>query len=1820
MKRILILCILLGCTIIAMAQTTWQVGPTRTYTQPSQVINLVNNGDIVEIDAGEYLGDVGAWAADNITLRGVGGRAHIRANGNYSQGKAIWVIKGDNYVLENIELSECTVPDQNGAGIRQEGTNLTLRNCYFHDNETGILTTDDANSTILIEYSEFARNSHPNGQAHNIYVNHIQNLTIQHSYFHGSVVGHNVKSRAAQTNLWYNRIMDESDGQASYIIDIPDGGVATIAGNLIQQGASATNKHVMSYGGENPNIYSNNELNFYNNTVINQRHNGYFFYMRSDVLFSIFRVFNNIFAGPMEGAIANNSSYDIDMTSNNRYFSNPNDAGLIDYQNYDYGLTSTSPVINQGIPPTTMALSDIVYEYVHPHDRVSRPVVGDIDMGAYEYGANQTFSFFIFADGPTSLCPNETTTLSGSPDNANSTSPYVFNWSTGQNGQDIIVSEPGTYYATVTDANGLTASASYTVGTSSNCDNNSGGGICGVSPNSPTVWQVGPSRTYTTPNQVLNLVEDGDIIDIDAGEYISNDEIWTAHNLTIRGVGGKAHIKPSSDNPNDAIWVIQGDNYLLEDMEFSESVGFVAMGAGLRSEGTNLTIRNCYFHDNEQGFLATANSNSTVLIDRTEFYRNYHPNDISENIYADRIKNLTISHSYIHGGRTGNNIASAAAKTNIMYSRVMDEIDGSSHHLIEFTSGGVVNMLGNVLQQSANTVHWPAIAYGNLNNGTHPVNEFNFYNNTFVEERGSAFFFDFYHTVSISNIRVFNNLFAGDSDIANGNVNIDMTNNLHYRNINDAGLEDYTTYNYELTSTSPAINTGVTPSTQGVEVLVNNYFTYPEPKEERVLAGIIDIGAFEYGAGYQMDSEIRVVGPTSLCPDETTELNAGDGFRYYNWYLDGNRMVEHDQSQRIVINKPGHYEAVVRSFGGTYSRASYSININHECSPCDEPNNTVTVTEVEGLLINNHPMQIGRPFRKGEIMDYPQVLINNVPVLTQANVKTRWEDGSVKHAILNFIIPSIKPYSTTILSFQNQTNGHHTGSLTNTEMLDTRFNFDATIELTNASNQVITSSARQILQNGHIEYWLEGEVATSVILTDHSINRATDIGFDNHRSFRPIFHATFWHDLDRVEVRYIGEIANSETLQPMFYDVELTAGNTSPISLYQELDLEHHGLSRWTKKYWIDSTTDPKLNINHNIAYLAATTLIPNYNPTLEIPENITDTYYATQYNAWTNSNTDRTLFGGGQWTKYMPTGGGRFEIGIYPEWTVRWLYTGDWRDEEVAFGSADLAAAWPYHLREGDTNRSYLPEGNPSAMGKPVSVHARPGFWFNFGTHCLNEVAPCLYLDDEDRIHPVVTPEEFNQIEHGWIPDNAHQPDPYSPQYLLSGEYWYLEEGYFLASYGITKSTPHSRGPNDRHGWGGMTNNQIRGIAWSFRNRVQMAALAPDDSPEKEYFTEMTSHAITNFESILNLPASLPEYSDYWQWGMDNHYDIYSHSGSREPNTLQYWIPPTTDNGYGCDESKDVAASTRPWQVNLVLFALGRGEELGFNTTQLRQFTGQHLVDMLTHPDYSPYFVQLSEEPVIQASTGQYFQTWADLYNEICQDHVGDTPIFEREYLSYSMGASSFMTDLPNGDMAWDFIVENAANNPSLNNNPEWALLPRNPVNSTLAIAQTTFEARLLENVTYLQWRITNNKSIASFELEKATTNHVFNKIASLDHTTYQWQDKDLQAGTTYYYRLKIIFEDGSEDYSNIEIISLDEKNSLAVYPNPATNVLHLKWSEESTGHIRLFNSQGILMKHRQLDGNQNQNVDLSNLAAGIYYLEWESYTGRKVYKVVVL
>ncbi len=362
--------------ICAFARTL-PVGPGKLYSVPSAVLANVQDGDTVLIEPGLYQGDVASWTKNNLVLKGTAKFAHLDAGGKSAEGKAIWVISGKNTVVENIEFSGATVPDQNGAGIRQQGDNLTVRHCYFHGNEDGILGGGGTASEVMIEYSEFASNGFGDGQSHNIYISNVKSFTLRFCYSHEARIGHEVKSRANANYLLYNRILDGLNGTASYSVDLPNGGTSFLIGNVFQQSPLSDNSTLVSYGAEGL-TNSPNDLFIYNNTFVNDMTGGNFIRVATGTRNAKFG--NNLFVG--HGTMYTGTA----DTTNNLLLPSA-DPGFANRTAFDYHILSTSPAIDKGKAFDSAQGFSLVptFEFFSLGAGKPRAVHGLLDLGAFEF-------------------------------------------------------------------------------------------------------------------------------------------------------------------------------------------------------------------------------------------------------------------------------------------------------------------------------------------------------------------------------------------------------------------------------------------------------------------------------------------------------------------------------------------------------------------------------------------------------------------------------------------------------------------------------------------------------------------------------------------------------------------------------------------------------------------------------------------------------------------------------------------------------------------------------------------------------------------------------------------------------------------------------------------------------------------------------------------------------------------------------------------------------------------------------------------------------------------------------------------------------------------------------------------------------------------------------------------------------------------------------------------------------------------------------------------------------------------------------------------
>lgn len=605
---------------------------------------------------------------------------------------------------------------------------------------------------------------------------------------------------------------------------------------------------------------------------------------------------------------------------------------------------------------------------------------------------------------------------------------------------------------------------------------------------------------------------------------------------------------------------------------------------------------------------------------------------------------------------------------------------------------------------------------------------------------------------------------------------------------------------------------------------------------------------------------------------------------------------------------------------------------------------------------------------------------------------------------------------------------------------------------------------------------------------------------------------------------------------------------------------------------------------------------------------------------------------------------------------------------KEQSLVNADLGAAWPIHLREADSSyaRTYLQNSNISAYGKPVSACSRPFFWFDIGRF------DWTYTPLEQRVK-FVNGWEVNQSDwnafNGWIPDNAHQPDLFSIPYMLIGDYWYLEELIFIASYGTVNSNGSyttsylGRGPT---GAEGNLGDQIRGCAWNLRTRARTAILVPDTFVEKIYFTQKVNEQIEIWEGSKDIVGTSNYNSANYLWGKNIHKTTVNNNYGNSP--LQIWeIGSTYHVQYEINADSALYAIS-PWEINFLIFSLGHIEELGFASSPLRKYIGRYLVDMITKPESTPYNVALSRLPVVSKETGQYFNYWRNItnainYNYFNQDiqHEFNSQLTDTEhgYANIAMCATSFITDLPNGNGAWLFMDTQAINNPLLHNNPKWAIVPRDSSAYCLTkFSNQTFEICEGDSIQIFgKWLKAEGTYLDTFPLSTFCDSIVVTALIvhSLPPTPIATQAANIiysssSTGNQWYNSSGIIYGEVSQVFIpdsvgiyfvivtdsngckslpsnsvNFILTSIKEylKKQIHIYPNPANNYIVIEITEKELLDKKMYYEISTIGGQTQKVSSLKENksfINVENLPSGIYFIKiYKENSLIGVYKVVV-
>jgi hypothetical protein len=270
----LVVAVVIFCGRHSVLARTLEVGAGRPLDRPSAAAAIARDGDMIAIAPGRYL-DCAIWSASHLTIFGTGPGVVI--TGETCDRKALFIIQGDNITVRNITFTGARSPWGNGAGIRAEGRLLTVENSRFIDNEDGILGANFPQDALIILDSTFIGNGGPgicpNGgcPAHGVYAGRTALLRISGSKFLSTRIGHHIKSRALRTELINTEIKDRTNGTASFLVDVPNGGILVMRDNVLEKGPKSDNSTAAVMIGEEGAILPTSELRIDHNRFSNDQ-------------------------------------------------------------------------------------------------------------------------------------------------------------------------------------------------------------------------------------------------------------------------------------------------------------------------------------------------------------------------------------------------------------------------------------------------------------------------------------------------------------------------------------------------------------------------------------------------------------------------------------------------------------------------------------------------------------------------------------------------------------------------------------------------------------------------------------------------------------------------------------------------------------------------------------------------------------------------------------------------------------------------------------------------------------------------------------------------------------------------------------------------------------------------------------------------------------------------------------------------------------------------------------------------------------------------------------------------------------------------------------------------------------------------------------------------------------------------------------------------------------------------------------------------------------------------------------------------------------
>lgn len=515
--------------------------------------------------------------------------------------------------------------------------------------------------------------------------------------------------------------------------------------------------------------------------------------------------------------------------------------------------------------------------------------------------------------------------------------------------------------------------------------------------------------------------------------------------------------------------------------------------------------------------------------------------------------------------------------------------------------------------------------------------------------------------------------------------------------------------------------------------------------------------------------------------------------------------------------------------------------------------NTDTVSETQTSV----PLTFGQVFSQGDVPDANALygkLSDGTVVPLQVDVKAKHPDGSVRHAIISSMLTTL-PYNQTLAITLIKAASATTPAAGTTPTALLAAGFTAGVNIT-LNGQLYTASADALLKSGQIKPWLSGPIVNEWLVSA-PLKNAQGVAHP-HLTARFAIRSYTGLNKARVDVTLENNWAYEPSPQDFTYDAQVLVGGQT---VYAKPALAHYHHARWRKIFWWG--TAPLTNIQLNTPYLIASKAVPNYDQSFNIAASALDNIRTKYVGAVTEP------MAAGLAVPYMPQTGGRADLGILPAWEAIYLLSMDKSARDASLGTADLAGSWSIHYRDKNTDRPLSVKDYPYASSEPRANAVNPATQ-------KSELIPL----------PASTGNPNTA-------DSAHEPGFAYLPYLVTGDYYYLEELQFWTMYNMIQFGPGYR----LFEQGVYQDDQVRGQAWDLRTLGEAAYITPDND-------------------ILKSPLQ-----GFLNYNLDWYNGQYTNNASA--NTLGVLV-----NGPALNGGNFIA----PWMDDFFTSAVGHIAELGYS------------------------------------------------------------------------------------------------------------------------------------------------------------------------------------------------------------------------------------------------------------------------------------------------